>query len=114
MAIKTKEVRIDKRVYQAREITIDQIRQVCAEDQRQPIDRITELLSFVSDATVADIGPLAPSEIKSLLDAILEVNADFFELAAQVNMAPAAKQLEGLIRSIFLIRFIDSSAQATE
>ena len=114
MAIKTKEVRIDTRVYTARELTVDQIKAVCSDEAKEPVDRILELLTYCSDAKVQDVGPLAPSEIRQLVDAILEVNSDFFDFAAQLQMAAAAKQLEGLIKSIFLIRFLDSSIPATE
>lgn len=114
MAAKSKEVKIDKRVFTARELIIDQVKAVCSDEAKEPIDRILELLSYCSDATAQEIGPLAPSEIRQLVDAILEVNSDFFDFAAQLQMAAAAKQLEGLIRSIFLIRFIDSSPPATE
>lgn len=114
MAAITKEVKIDKRIFLAREITVEQIRQVTSSRHETAVDAIIELLGFCSDATAAELLPLAPSEIRQLTDAVVEVNKDFFEQAALVNMKEAAGQLEKLMKSFFLIPFLDSSERDTE
>jgi len=58
-------------------------------DRTQTLEEINQtagLIGLLSDLTPQEIDELAPSEIKLVMDAIMEVNADFLGLGAWLGL----------------------------
>lgn len=69
----------------------------------------------IKGISLADLDDFAPSELKALSDAFLEVNAVFFDLALQVEGEnPVMRSLRLAIMSDLYSRYLASSSEGTK
>ena len=110
----SKTAKIGKQTFTVRELTLREIKSLTEGLEESAVDALINLLTISTTAKPEDLTEHAPSEIKEFIDAMLEVNSPFFDMAEAAQMKQSADALRHLIRSIFLTSFLSSSKEATE
>jgi uncharacterized protein (DUF305 family) len=110
----SKTAKIGKQTFTVRELTLREIKSLTEGAGESPIDSLVNLLTISTTAKPEDLSEQAPSDIKEFVDAMLEVNTPFFDMAEAANMKGSADALRQLIRSIFLTSFSHLSKEDTE
>lgn len=109
----TKTITVGGREVLVRELIMREIADLSAGPGDKPVETMTRLITCSTDVTPAYVADSAPSELAKLVEAMIEVNADFFAQARAVGMEETAKLLEDLIRKIFIVAFLLSSGPDT-
>lgn len=91
-----------------------QIAEMAETSSQSPVDTMTKMLEKGTDIDREFILQRSPSELEPLVAAMLEVNNSFFEQTRAVGMHDAAKELEKMIRQIFIVAFLPLSVPDTE
>jgi len=95
------------------ELTMREIADLAATPDGSPVAAMVRLITAATDIKPEDVAAMTPSELSPLVDAMLEVNKDFFAQARAVGMEETADLLEGLIKKIFIVAFLLSSEPDT-
>jgi len=74
----------------------------------------SKLLPYGTDATLDDLKEMAPSDIKLILDAFMEVNDSFFALARAAGLGNMLSELKAAILRDFSNLLVNSLSQAIQ
>jgi len=102
----TKKVEIDRKVYSVNELTMQQIVDLTNGEADSALSPLIKMLECCTDAKKEDILPMSPSDIGTLVDALVEVNTPFLQQARKIGAPASAEALETLLRSVCLIAFL--------
>jgi len=100
---------IDKKTVMVRELTMQEIHDLCSSNEVNPVQSISSLLSACTDIDREFLMSKAPSEITPLIEKIVEVNRPFLDQATALNMEGVARSMETMMRGIFTLAFLPLS-----
>lgn len=106
----SKTVKINDTTVTVRELTVREIYDLANGSGDNAAAAIAELLETCSTVKTEFVMELAPSELQPLIEAMIEVNRPFLDQAAAIGMDEAAAGMEKMVRSIFSLPFLASSA----
>jgi len=113
---KSKVIKIADSEITVYELSVKQIRALFSKEFKEnTLAEFTARAREFCDAAVhglafEDIETLAPSQIKAVYDAFMEVNSDFFETARRLGISDTAAQVVGRIKDAVLADWTSSFA----
>jgi len=110
---KLKSVTIDKRVIVVKELTVGEILGLQEIPTADFATALNTFLPLCTDLTLEALKELAPSEIRKLVEAFQEVNADFFETAGWLGLNSLLANLKAAILKDFSVLLADSLRPGT-
>ena len=110
----TATIKIGDKPVMVRELILSEINELMNAPSRPIVDAIAHLLSMCTDVKPDDLMPYAPSDIKPMIDKLLELNKDFFVLAETLDMPEISAELRKIISRISMLAFLPLSSEGTE
>ena len=96
-----------------RELLLCEILEITKDAERPAVEATLDLYEAASSLTKEDIVKYYPSELQTVIDALVEVNKSFLEQAGLLKETGLPALFQGLIESPCLIPFTSLSQQDT-